>query len=601
MANLLRSFSSIDRKVITEVSSRSTESESVDNENQNHEIVEDPEHWTPPSLNSTDIYKLPMTFLFRKKNFLKEVEITIKISGPAVQILALNLFSDDEIKKFRQYVKDGKYFYLHFGGIRIGLAPLFRHGINTPCIAELFDTRHQNYDHARIGTIQGNLASGCQYGTIYPDYAISLNDVHLKDCWKLLSGVQGLTMAEESEYLSVIGQASFQLTNTAHPKLKQPVLKDCVTVGMSNAQVEGVLYDPTELPDNWYFQYKSVVGNKQPSSKLKRVTIDNGQVKLIHPKPVVPKPVSKPKRYVYPMIPHEVPSSSQMPAVPEEEESLGEPVLSPNELYIPEYKPFLPSVNKMYRSRPTFVPVEEWQYANHRFVRGGKWPPKTKFCTTSSSSRQPPTRADCAPLIEHNSQNPNDLDQTYQIGNYLTTWCAHAEEVLDDLGCQGDQILANLKLLKDEQTEEQQRREDKERRRRERKKREAKPPQFVRTMEIPSRWETSESQEEAETSGREVAESSNSQISTKKDIPKFSSLFKNKSDLATIENAATLFPSFIMPSLQKANQNKDPKYPRVEEDLFHTNSSGYVLDLNKSTNPAESISINVHSNKILVL
>lgn len=97
---------------------------------------------------------------------------------------------------------------------------MFRHGINTPCIAELFDTRHQNYDHARIGTIMGNLATGCQYGTIFPDYAISLNDVHLKDCWKLLTGVQGLTMAEESEYLSVIGQASFQLTNTADPKLK---------------------------------------------------------------------------------------------------------------------------------------------------------------------------------------------------------------------------------------------------------------------------------------------------------------------------------------------------------------------------------------------
>ena len=54
MANLLRSFSSIDRKVITEVSSRSSESESIENEN--HELVEDPENWTPPALNSTDIY-----------------------------------------------------------------------------------------------------------------------------------------------------------------------------------------------------------------------------------------------------------------------------------------------------------------------------------------------------------------------------------------------------------------------------------------------------------------------------------------------------------------------------------------------------------------
>ena len=182
----------------------------------------------------------------------------------------------------------------------------------------------------------GNLSIGCQYGTIFLDYSISLTDVHLKDCWKLLTGVQGLTMAEESEYLSVIGQASFQLTNTAHPKLKQPVLKDCVTVGMSNAQVEGVLYDPTELPNNWYFQYKSIAEARKPLSPMKRVTIDNGHVKIMPKRPVIPKPISKPKRYVFPMIPHEVSSRThQVPDnIREEEETVGEPSLSPNELYI---------------------------------------------------------------------------------------------------------------------------------------------------------------------------------------------------------------------------------------------------------------------------
>ena len=88
--------------------------------------------------------------------------------------------------------------------------------------------------------------------------------------------------------------------------------------------------------------------------------------------------------------------------------------------------------------------MEEWQFANHHFVKGGKWPPKTKFSTTSSQSRQPSTRADCAPLIEHNALNSNDLDQTYQIGNYLATWCSHAEDVLDDLGSQNELILNNL-------------------------------------------------------------------------------------------------------------------------------------------------------------
>jgi len=117
-------------------------------------------------------------------------------------------------------------------------------------------------------------------------------------------------MAKDSEYLSVIGQASFQLTNTAHPKLKQPILKDCVTVGLSNAQVEGVLYDPSELPGNWYFQFKSITDEKKPESKMKRVSIDNGQVKLIPAKPKVPRPISRPRRYVFPIDPSNVPSSS---------------------------------------------------------------------------------------------------------------------------------------------------------------------------------------------------------------------------------------------------------------------------------------------------
>lgn len=149
-----------------------------------------------------------MSSLF-KKIWPNEVELKIKISGSSVQIVGLNLFFEDEMKKFRKYVTEKKFSYFHFGGVRIGLAPLFRHGLNTPCIVEIFDTRHNIYDHARIGTILGNLSSGYQYGTIYPYYAISLSDVHLKDCWKALIRVQGLEMVQDSEYLSVLIQTSF--------------------------------------------------------------------------------------------------------------------------------------------------------------------------------------------------------------------------------------------------------------------------------------------------------------------------------------------------------------------------------------------------------
>lgn len=67
---------------------------------------------------------------------------------------------------------------------------------------------------------------------------------------------------------------------------------------------------------------------------------------------------------------------------------------------------------------------------------------------------------------------------------------------------------------------------------------------------------------------------------------------KSKSEIVTLENVAAKFPSFILLSIQKANFIREiPKHPRIEEKLFATNTSGYILDLDKSTNPGESIRI----------
>ena len=69
MANLLRSFSTIGHKVITEVFARSLESE-VEN-TENHEVIETLENWNPLALHATDVYKLPLSFVLKCKSFLK--------------------------------------------------------------------------------------------------------------------------------------------------------------------------------------------------------------------------------------------------------------------------------------------------------------------------------------------------------------------------------------------------------------------------------------------------------------------------------------------------------------------------------------------------
>src|SRR5699024_3595699 len=71
--------------------------------------------------------------------------------------------------------------------------------------------------------------------------------------------------------------------------------------------------------------------------------------------------------------------------------------------------------------------------------------------------------------------------------------------------------------------------------------------------------------------------------------------FSSKNEIMTLEKEASKFMSFILPSIQ--NQNKAhfvkeiSKNPRIEEDLYATNTSGYVLDLDKSSNLGESIRI----------
>lgn len=62
MENLLRSFSFVDRKIITKAYSRAIESDLESDET--HEAIENPEHWNPPALHATDVYKVPLSYAF---------------------------------------------------------------------------------------------------------------------------------------------------------------------------------------------------------------------------------------------------------------------------------------------------------------------------------------------------------------------------------------------------------------------------------------------------------------------------------------------------------------------------------------------------------
>jgi len=66
MARFLRSFSTIDKRSISEVESRSIESDVNE-----HEQVEDPESWNPLALDTKEVYPVPMMFKLSKKYYFK--------------------------------------------------------------------------------------------------------------------------------------------------------------------------------------------------------------------------------------------------------------------------------------------------------------------------------------------------------------------------------------------------------------------------------------------------------------------------------------------------------------------------------------------------
>lgn len=200
-------------------------------------------------------------------------------------------------------------------------------------------------------------------------------------------GVQGLQMVDESEYLSVIIQTSFQWNSIVHPKLKH-VLRDCISVGLTNADVEGVSYDEIGLPQDRYLQYRSIEDNtKQKSPHSKRVAISNGQIQIIPDRPNIPRPIARPRKSKSPIRFSEATTSQAASFLTPEIYPKPPAIEHSIDLYIPEENPFM-AINKMFRSHTTDTQVsEEWQFANKRFVRGGKWPPKTKFCTSSSQSK----------------------------------------------------------------------------------------------------------------------------------------------------------------------------------------------------------------------
>jgi len=114
-------------------------------------------------------------------------------------------------------------------------------------------------------------------------------------------------------------------------------------------------------------------------------------------------------------------------------------------------------------------------------------------------------------------------------------------------------------------------------------------------MSAPNYWDQEEEEAVTATSAEESTSKHTGKITSERETYKTNKPFVSKKEVMTLEQATSKFPSFILPSIN--NQNKAHilkevnKYPRVEEDMYAANTSGYILDLDNSSNPGESIQI----------
>ena len=70
------------------------------------------------------------------------------------------------------------------------------------------------------------------------------------------------------------------LSNTFHPNIKQPILKDCITTGITNEKCSGFTYEYIALLDDWYFQYQSLKAENRRTGPLHRVINPDGKIHI---------------------------------------------------------------------------------------------------------------------------------------------------------------------------------------------------------------------------------------------------------------------------------------------------------------------------------
>ena len=125
-----------------------------------------------------EIYKLSKFKIFSARVFEQfSGNTTSKLSNEGS--VDLTLFNRAKIARWKKKYPEIR--YIHIGLIQIGIAALFRQGIETPILAVVLDKRFRDPIKAVIGGITSNLVNGIVWFNIKPNYFILIDDGNLED------------------------------------------------------------------------------------------------------------------------------------------------------------------------------------------------------------------------------------------------------------------------------------------------------------------------------------------------------------------------------------------------------------------------------------
>lgn len=151
---------------------------------------------------------------------------------------------------------------------------MHRTGLDVGVLARVVDKRHLRFRDALIASVQASLADGAVIFTVYPNYIVSLHDMHLGEVLRIMLRTWGIKMSGGAIQIATFWRACYCMTNTVFPSVQHSSPFDCSYLQLqgNGKQIVPKKLDPNTLtaPEQWKINYRAAA---QPQYEQSRYSI----------------------------------------------------------------------------------------------------------------------------------------------------------------------------------------------------------------------------------------------------------------------------------------------------------------------------------------